>query len=69
MDGQTCFGLDKLVLNNNYADATNMKEALVYDMYRYLDVDASLYNYARISVNGEYWGGIWPWRLWRTAFS
>lgn len=54
--GQTCFGLDKLVLNNNYADATGMKEALVYDMYRYLDADASLYNYAKISVNGEYWG-------------
>ena len=28
VDGQTCFGLDKLILNNNYADATNMKEAL-----------------------------------------
>lgn len=56
MEGQTCFGLDKLILNNNYADATNMKEALVYDMYRYLGVDASLYNYAKISVNGEYWG-------------
>lgn len=56
VDGQTCFGLDKLILNNNYADATNMKEALVYDMYQYLDVDASLYNYAAISVNGEYWG-------------
>lgn len=56
VDGQTCFGLDKLVLNNNYADATSMKEALVYDMYQYLDADASLYNYAKISVNGEYWG-------------
>ena len=56
VDGQTCFGLDKLVLNNNYADATNMKEALIYDMYRYLGADASLYNYAAISVNGEYWG-------------
>ncbi len=56
VDGQTCFGLDKLVLNNNYADATNMKEALVYDMYRYLGADASLYQYARLSVNGEYWG-------------
>ncbi len=54
--GQTCFGLDKLILNNNYADATNMKEALVYDMYQYLGVDASLYNYAKISVNGEYRG-------------
>ena len=56
VDGQTCFGLDKLVLNNNYADATCMKEALIYDMYQYLGADASFYNYAQISVNGEYWG-------------
>ena len=56
VDGQTCFGLDKLILNNNYADATNMKEALVYDLYAALDADASLYNYAKVSVNGEYWG-------------
>lgn len=56
VDGQSCFGLDKLILNNNYADATNMKEALIYDMYQYLGADASLYNYAKISVNGEYWG-------------
>ena len=56
IEGQTCYGLDKLILNNNYADATNMKEAIVYDMYQYLGVDASLYNYAKISVNGDYWG-------------
>lgn len=56
VDGQTCYGLDKLILNNNHADATNRKEALVYDMYQYLGADASLYNYAQISVNGEYWG-------------
>lgn len=56
VEGQTCFGLDKLILNNNYADPTNMKEALVYDMYQYLGADASLYNYAEISVNGEYLG-------------
>ncbi len=56
VDGQTCCGLDKLVLNNDYADATNMKEALVYDMYQWLGVDASLYNYAAIHVNGSYWG-------------
>lgn len=56
VDGQTCFGLDKLILNNNYADATNMKEALCYDMFRFLGADASLYNYAEISVNGEYCG-------------
>lgn len=56
VEGQTCLGLDKLILNNNYADATNMKEAIVYDMYQYLGADASLYNYAEISVNGTYWG-------------
>ncbi len=56
VDGQTCMGLDKLVLNNNFADATNRKEALVYDMFQYLGADASLYNYAKININGEYWG-------------
>ncbi len=55
-DGQSCFGLDKLILNNNFADATNMKEALVYDMYRFMEADASLYNFAQFYVNGEYWG-------------
>ncbi len=56
VEGQTCLGLDKLILNNNYADPTNMKEAVIYDMYQYLGADASLYNYAEISVNGTYLG-------------
>lgn len=56
VDGQTCFGLDKLVLNNSYADTTNMKEAIIYDMFQFLGADASLYNYAKMSVNDEYWG-------------
>lgn len=56
MEGQSLYGLDKLILNNQYADASNMKEAVVYDMYAYLDADASLCNYAKVSVNGEYWG-------------
>ena len=56
IDGQTCFGLDKLILNNNYADATNIKEAIIYDMFNYLGANSSLYNYAKISVNDEYWG-------------
>jgi len=56
VEDQTCYGLDKLVLNNNYADASNMKEAIVYDMYQFIGADASLYNYLKVSVNGEYWG-------------
>lgn len=56
VDGQNCDGLTKLVLNNNYCDATMMKEAIVYDMFAFLGSDASLYNYAKVSVNGEYTG-------------
>lgn len=56
VEGQTCCGLDKLILNNNYADATNMKEAIIYDMFRYIGAQSSLYNYAKVSVNGEYRG-------------
>ena len=52
----TCDGLTSLVLNNNYSDATMMKEALTYDMFQYLGADSSLYNYAKVSVNGEYYG-------------
>lgn len=56
IEGQTCFGLDKLILNNNYADATNMKEAIIYDMFNFIGADSSLYNYASVSLNGEYKG-------------
>ena len=55
-DNLTCDGLTSLVLNNNYSDATMMKEALTYDMFQYLGADSSLYNYAKVSVNGEYYG-------------
>ena len=55
---QTCFGLDKLALNNNYGDPSNMREALAYDMFAFLGADASLYNFAEIYINGEYWGAF-----------
>ena len=56
MSGQNLDGLSSLVLNNCYSDATMMKEAICYDMFSFLGADASLYNYAKISVNGQYWG-------------
>lgn len=55
-EGQKCFGLDKLCLNNNFGDPSNMKEAMVYDMFHFMDAEAPFYNYAKISINGEYWG-------------
>ena len=54
--GQRCWGLDKLCLNNNCGDPTGMKEALVYDMAHFFHMPAPLYNFAKISLNGEYWG-------------
>lgn len=53
---QTCYGLDKLVLNNNYSDNTLMKEYISYDMMREMGVECPLVSYAKITVNGEYWG-------------
>ena len=56
VDGQTWLGLDKIVLNNNYSDATSMKEYLSYDIMSYIGVDAPLFAYADITVNGAAWG-------------
>lgn len=53
---QTWQGLDKLVLNNNFSDATSLKEYLSYDIMSYIGVDAPLYSFADISLNGKTWG-------------
>ncbi len=53
---QTCDGLDVLILNNGFKDPGQLREAIAYDMYAFLEADASLYNYAVVSVNGEYFG-------------
>lgn len=53
---QSLDGLDKLALNNLMSDSTYMKEYLSYDILSHLGVNSSLYSYAKISVNGEYWG-------------
>ena len=54
--GQDYHGLSKLLLNNNIWDATQMKDAIVYDMCRFIGLPAPLTNYARISVNGKPFG-------------
>ena len=54
--GQGYHGLTKVLLNNNIWDATQMKDAIVYDMCRYIGLPAPLTNYARISVNGKSFG-------------
>ena len=56
VDGQTLDGLSKLVLNNNMADATYMKEYLSYKLLESLGVPTPECAYANITVNGEEWG-------------
>lgn len=53
---KSCYGLDKLVLNNVMSDTSYMKEYLSYDILNYTGVVTPLYNYASIKVNGEDWG-------------
>lgn len=54
--GQDYHGLSKLLLNNNIWDATQMKDAIVYDMCRYIGLPAPLTNYAIITLNGKFFG-------------
>ncbi|MDO5844252.1 MAG: CotH kinase family protein [Methanocorpusculum sp.] len=56
VSGQSFAGLNKFVLNNNYQDATYMKEYLSYDMMASLGVPTPLYSYAAVYINGEYYG-------------
>ena len=55
-DGQTCWGLNKLALNNIYADNTYLKEYMSYHLFRYMGVPASLCAFCQVSVNGEPFG-------------
>ncbi len=56
VEGQTYFGLNKLNLNNIYADATYMKDYLSYEIFRAAGVESPLVSYVYISINGEAFG-------------
>ena len=55
-DKQKYHGLRMIDLNSNIMDATSMKDAITYDMCRFIGLPAPLCNYAKITVNGEYYG-------------
>ncbi|HHY29946.1 MAG TPA: spore coat protein CotH [Syntrophaceticus sp.] len=56
IEGQTCFGLNKLSLNNIIMDKTYMKEYLAYDMFASMGVVTPEYAFTNIKVNGKPWG-------------
>ena len=55
-DGSTCWGLDKLSLNNIIQDKTYMKDYLSYTLMREMGADAPLCSYIFVKVNGEDFG-------------
>lgn len=52
-EGQTCFGLDMLVLNDMLGDATYMKEYTTFDMMKEMGIETPYFGYAMITLNGE----------------
>ena len=54
--GNSYYGLDKLSLNNLIQDNTYMKDYFAYTLMNEMGVAAPLCSFARINVNGEYWG-------------
>lgn len=56
VSGQTCGGLDMLVLNDMLGDATCMKEYTAFEMMKTLGIETPYFGYAKITVNGKDWG-------------
>lgn len=56
VQGQTCFGLDKMTLNNIHADTTYMKDFMSYKMMAEMGVPSPMFAFASITVNGKPWG-------------
>ncbi len=55
-EGQSCYGLDKLCLNNLIQDNTCLKDFAAYQMMNSIGAYAPLCSYAFLTVNGEPWG-------------
>ena len=53
IDGQTYHGLSKLSLNNLFSDTAYMKDFLSYEIFRKADVNAPLYSYVWLRINGK----------------
>lgn len=56
ISGQNLYGLDKINLNNNYSDASYMREFLAYEMSEMLGLPTPKHSFVRIYVNDTYKG-------------
>lgn len=53
ISSQTLYGLTKINLNNNYSDATYMREFLAYELAESMGLPTPKYSYVNVYVNGE----------------
>lgn len=56
IDNQTFYGISKINLNNNYSDATYMREFLTYELASEMGLPTPEVSYVNVYVNGELWG-------------
>lgn len=53
---QTLDGISKINLNNNYSDASSMREFLTYELAEKMGLPTPKYSFVNVYVNGELWG-------------
>lgn len=53
---QTLEGITKINLNNNYSDASYMREFLAYELAEDMGLPTPKYSYVNVYVNDELWG-------------
>ncbi|WP_341278532.1 CotH kinase family protein [Paenibacillus sp. FSL H8-0537] len=53
---QTIEGVSKINLNNNYSDASYLREFLTYELAEAMGLPTPKYSYVNVYVNGEFWG-------------
>lgn len=56
LSNQTLLGIGKINLNNNYSDATYMREFLTYELAEQMGLPTPQFSYVNVYVNGEPWG-------------
>ncbi|WP_138752324.1 CotH kinase family protein [Paenibacillus sinopodophylli] len=53
---QTIEGISKINLNNNYSDASYMREFLSYELAEQMGLPTPKYSYVNVYINGKLWG-------------
>ncbi|WP_409344559.1 CotH kinase family protein [Paenibacillus sp. MBLB4367] len=56
LSNQTLYGIGKINLNNNYSDATYMREFMTYELAEQMGLPVPGYSFVNVYVNDKLWG-------------